>query len=125
MQRQVLSNLQILLSKHMAVRIGETAVVSTKVHMQDVKRPHRVTAIVDADAGEVFYHRQNPNEVVHIDIFHSEGRVSPKEVSLSIRGPFQDSVLKPRPKHLALTLGLSYPTLIFRQPLAEEDSMAL
>jgi magnesium chelatase subunit D len=109
MQRQVLSNLQILLSKHMAVRIGETAVVSTKVHMQGVKRPHRVTAIVDADAGEVFYHRQNPNEVVHIDIFHSEGRVSPKEVSLSIRGAFSGLRLETQAKAPGPNIGPFIP----------------
>ncbi len=85
-QQRALANLHKLLSSQVAVRVGETAVVSTKVHVQDVSRPHEVTAIVNADAGEVFYNRQRPDEVIHIDIFHSEGRVSPTEVGLSIRG---------------------------------------
>ncbi len=85
-QQRALANLHKLLSTQVAVRVGETAVVSTKVHVQDVSHPHEVTAIVNADAGEVFYHRQKPGEVIHIDIFHSEGKVSPTEIGLSIRG---------------------------------------
>ena len=84
-------------------------VYKRQVHMQDVKRPHRVTAIVDADAGEVFYHRQNPNEVVHIDIFHSEGRVSPKEVSLSIRGAFSGLRLETQAKAPGPNIGPFIP----------------
>lgn len=85
-QRQTLSRFYKLLGKPVAVRVGETAVVSTKVHMQDVAQPHKIMAIVNADAGEIFYQRSKPNDVVHVDIFHSEGTVNPKTVAFFIMG---------------------------------------
>ncbi len=85
-QKQALSRFYELLEKPVAVRVGETTVVSTKVHMQDVSQPHEISAIINADAGEVFYQRSKPNEVVHVDVFHSEGTVNPKQVALSIMG---------------------------------------
>ena len=39
---------------------------------------------MNSDAGQVFYHRNAQNEVIHIDVFHSEGRIKPEDVARSI-----------------------------------------
>lgn len=66
-----------LLSTVGAARVGDTSCVSTKVHVQDVRIPHEITAIQDNDAGQVFYNRDSPGEIIHIDTFHSIGIVDP------------------------------------------------
>jgi len=85
-QRNAIIRLSNLIKDSVALRVGETSVVSTKVHMQDVHHPHEVIAVVESDAGQAFYCRKNTGEIIHIDIFHSEGKIDAKDVALSIVG---------------------------------------
>ncbi|MDD4568821.1 MAG: VWA domain-containing protein [Tepidanaerobacteraceae bacterium] len=57
-------------NKNKGVRIGETAVVSRKVHTIHPDCPGKVNIVVNSDAGQVFYHRLAQNEITHIDLFH-------------------------------------------------------
>lgn len=79
-QKSALLRLKRLLDERGAARVGETAVVSLKVHVQDVSAPDVVTAVVSGDAGKVFYSRERPGEILHIDVFHSPGCLDPKLV---------------------------------------------
>lgn len=83
-QRSAIARLWRVLGESKAARVGETTVVSTQVHMQDMAEPDTVTAILDSDAGRVFYRRENPGEVLHVDVFHSPGRLDPKNVARGI-----------------------------------------
>lgn len=83
-QRNALARLNRVLGESHAVRAGETAVISAQVHMQDVRVPQEVTAVLGSDAGQVFYHRERAGEVMHMDIFHSPGRVDPKNVARNL-----------------------------------------
>lgn len=58
------------MKKGKGARIGETAVVSKKVHTLYPRHPEAVHIIINADAGKTFYHRKNEDEIVHIDLFH-------------------------------------------------------
>jgi len=58
------------LNNNRGARVGQTAVVSRKVHTIDVYCPQIVNVITNSDAGKSFYNRFNPNEVIHIDLFH-------------------------------------------------------
>jgi len=62
--------LQLELKKNKGVRIGQTAVVSRKVHTINPASPQKINIIVNSDAGQVFYRRIQPNEIIHIDLFH-------------------------------------------------------
>jgi len=62
-------------------RLGETAVVSRKVHTITPERPGTVHVMRDADAGRVFYRRPKANEIVHVDVFHSLSEVPPQAVA--------------------------------------------
>ncbi|MGE5580507.1 MAG: vWA domain-containing protein [Bacillota bacterium] len=83
-QRSAIAKLWRVLNESKAARIAETTVVSTQVHMQDMAEPDTITAILESDAGRVFYRRENPGEVLHVDVFHSPGCLDPKDVARSM-----------------------------------------
>lgn len=64
-----------------ALRVGETAVVSSCVHTIDSPFNGIVYINKKADAGQFFYKRPNKGEVIHIDIFHQIGHVSHKALA--------------------------------------------
>lgn len=68
------------------VRIGETAVLSYRVHTIDPSLPDRVEILSGSDAGQVFYGRSKPFGVLHVDIFHEVGEVDHLEVAAALRG---------------------------------------
>lgn len=59
-----------------AVRLGESAVLSTCVHLLKQHQPGIVTILPKSDAGKVFYRRKQAGEVFHLDVFHQAGDVS-------------------------------------------------
>lgn len=65
-------------------RLGESAVVSTCVHLVDASSPGEVTIVRNRDAGRVFYDRARPREVVHADVFHAVGEVSHRLVAAAL-----------------------------------------
>ncbi len=75
-----------LLSQSLGIRIGDTAVASTKVHVQDMRSPQDVRVLFSGDAGKTFYGRAREGEILHLDIFHSEGTVDPRDVARHLRG---------------------------------------
>lgn len=58
-----------------AARLGQSAVLSTKVHAFDSHKPEHVQILINTDAGQVFYHRQDCGAVCHLDVFHECGEV--------------------------------------------------
>ncbi len=62
------------------VRLGETAVVSRRLHTLIPGLPGEVQIVAAADAGLVFYGRPKPDQVVHADIFHDAGQVDHRSV---------------------------------------------
>lgn len=68
-----------------AFRVGEAAVVSTKVHLLQADAPGVVTVLTDADAGHVFYRRTAPGEICHIDLFHEPAEVDHRAAAAVLR----------------------------------------
>lgn len=64
-----------LLEEKGAVQIGETSVLSRSLHAMESTRPGYVNVLLSADAGQVFYQRSQPGEILHLDIFHSLGNI--------------------------------------------------
>jgi len=75
------------LGRHLPLgaRVGESAVVSTCVHVLTPADPDAVTVLTDRDAGQVFYGRPAPGEIVHLDVFHAPGAVPPEAVAAAFR----------------------------------------
>lgn len=57
------------------LRLGQSAVLSTKVHAFQPHNPGHVQILMNTDAGKIFYHRQDSDAVYHLDIFHQCGEV--------------------------------------------------
>jgi magnesium chelatase subunit D len=77
--------LRAIVRHNRGARIGESTVVSRKMHTIDPARPEVVTVLANVDAGRVFYHRQNAGEVFHLDVFHQCGRVDHRTAAAQIR----------------------------------------
>lgn len=73
------------LTKGKGVRVGETTVVSRKVHTMDQSQPEVVRVVRGQDAGVVFYGRGREGEVVHMDIFHAPATVDHVKVAAAVR----------------------------------------
>ncbi|UMZ72651.1 vWA domain-containing protein [Natranaerofaba carboxydovora] len=71
------------LTNREGLRVGEASVVSTQVHTVDPNEPDKVVT-VPQDAGQTFYHRKNPGEIIHIDCFHEIGRPDQKKLARDI-----------------------------------------
>lgn len=63
------------------LRLGETAVLSRRVHVVAPSRPAEVRVITAADAGRVFYGRRLTDEVLHLDVFHEVAQVDHRSVA--------------------------------------------
>lgn len=73
------------LAKGKGVRVGETTVVSRKVHTMDQGTPEVVRVVRSQDAGAVFYGRPREGEVIHVDIFHALATVDHVQVAAAVR----------------------------------------
>lgn len=72
--------LVLALSGSEAVRLGESTVISRRVHVMSVDKPEEVK-IIGADAGQLFYGRSKKGTIYHVDIFHEVGRVDHRELA--------------------------------------------
>ncbi len=89
-------SLSSLLERGKGARVGETAVVSRRVHVIEVSHPNDVQIRSDADAGGAFYGRRTRDQVVHIDVFHSLGDVSQVAVAAVLRRAVDEWALECR-----------------------------
>lgn len=110
-EKSAITRFHELISRPSAIRVGETAAVSTKVHLQDQAYPHIITAIMNADAGKVFYQRRKQNEIVHVDVFHSEGYIDPRKIARSLKTSITSTYLK-GPKGQSGTFGKHFISYI-------------
>ncbi|RJQ11052.1 MAG: VWA domain-containing protein [Bacillota bacterium] len=65
-------------------RLGESTVVSRNVHLVTSGRPGEVDVVTDSDAGQVFYHRRNQGDILHLDIFHEIAEVDHRELARAV-----------------------------------------
>lgn len=68
-----------------AVRIGQSSVVSHKLHTMDPAHPEEIKVMQALDAGQVFYRRQDSNAIFHMDIFHQCGLIDHRQVAKAIK----------------------------------------
>lgn len=69
------------LAAEQGVRLGQSAVLSTKVHAFHPQCPEHVQILINSDAGQVFYQRQDKGVVWHLDIFHECGGVDHRQAA--------------------------------------------
>lgn len=70
-----------IIEENKGTRIGQSTVCSQKMHTFHPKKPQEVNVLQDIDAGQIFYHRKEPGEVYHMDVFHELGAVDHRLVA--------------------------------------------
>lgn len=84
-QRLTLENyLKAYFHKNQGVRLGETTVVSQKVHANDPTTPGVIRIYTDQDAGQVYMKAGDTNQVLHMDVFHEPASLDPIYVARRI-----------------------------------------
>ncbi|MCR4399702.1 MAG: VWA domain-containing protein [Syntrophomonadaceae bacterium] len=63
------------------VRLGESTVVSRKAHAVVPGKKGHVRVLVNRDAGKTFQKFIDPDQLVHMDIFHKPGVVDPRQAA--------------------------------------------
>jgi magnesium chelatase subunit D len=83
-KRAALGNyLKMYFNKNQGVRIGETAVVSRRLHKKSPRVFPHIQILIELDAGQVFSKCTEPNRAVHIDVYHEPAQI--KAVPLARR----------------------------------------
>jgi len=77
-QRLTLENyLKAYFRKNQGVRLGETTVISQKVHANDPSSPGVIKIYTDQDAGQVYMKTQEEYRILHMDVFHEPACLNP------------------------------------------------
>ena len=70
--------------RNLGVRLGQSTVLSQKVHTVEPNVPEVVTIIQNADAGKIFYRRMLSGQIYHFDVFHECGLVEHRKIAKAI-----------------------------------------
>ena len=76
--------LNIYFGQEQGVRLGESAVVSLKLHQVVPGRKGQVKILTNRDAGQCLLEFIDPGQVVHLSVFHQRGIIHPREVAKRI-----------------------------------------
>lgn len=66
-------------------RIGQSTVVSQKMHTFTPDKPEEIRILQNVDAGQSFYQRRDPGNIYHLDIFHQCGQVDHSLVARAVK----------------------------------------
>lgn len=98
-RKNVVGNyLNIYFGQEQGVRLGESCVVSLKVHKVVEGKKGQVKILTNQDAGQVYLDYIDPGQVVHLDVFHEPGMVDPKEVAKRIFWNIEKHLVEEEPK---------------------------
>lgn len=74
-----------IIRRGQGARIGQSTVVSQKVHTFNPLTPQIINVLQDADAGQAFYQRTQPGEIYHLDIFHQRALIEPQLIAAALK----------------------------------------
>ncbi len=86
-QRMTLEHyLSYYFKKNEGVRLGETTVISNKVHSNHPATPGHIKIFVDQDAGQTYLGKEQAGQILHMDVFHEPANLDPVYVARRIWG---------------------------------------
>lgn len=77
--------IQVTCRQNHGARIGESTVVSKKLHIYQPQLPQEIQIVQNIDAGQLFYNQQHCDMIFHMDIFHQCGQVSHYAVARAMK----------------------------------------
>lgn len=94
------NHLSIYLNQDQGVRLGESIVVSRKAHdkMPEMKIKGKIKILVNQDAGQHYLDYIDPDQVIHIDVYHRRGEVDARAVATNIYRTIIEQILEEEPR---------------------------
>lgn len=80
------------LDQDRGVRLGETTVISHKVHANDNYAPGIIRIYKEKDAGQYYLRLPEEKQILHVDVFHEPASLDPVYVAQPIRDAFKTYV---------------------------------
>jgi magnesium chelatase subunit D len=92
--------LNLYLGQNQGVRLGDSIVVSRKAHarMPEKVIKGQIKILINKDAGKTYLDFIDADQVVHIDVYHKEGEIDPRNVAKSIFWALDDHLLEEEPQ---------------------------
>lgn len=94
--------LNIYFGQEQGVRLGESGVVSLKVHQVVPRRKGQVKILTNRDAGQCFLEFIDPGQVVHLSVFHQRGIIHPREVAKRIFWAIEEYLEQENPQQSSI-----------------------
>lgn len=78
--------LNLYFGQNQGVRLGESTVVSRRVHarMPEKRVKGQIKVYTNRDAGKTYLDYVDLDQVVHIDVYHKQGEIDPRDVARAI-----------------------------------------
>src|SRR5665647_2115650 len=82
----VANYLSLYMGQDQGVRLGESVVVSRKAHAPMPKKriKGQIEILINCDAGKTYLDYVDIDQIVHIDVYHLDGEIDPREVARAI-----------------------------------------
>jgi len=92
--------LNLYLGQGQGVRLGDSIVVSRKAHarMPEKVIKGQIKILINKDAGKTYLDYVDADQVVHIDVYHKEGEIDPRDVAKSIFWALDNHLLEDEPQ---------------------------
>jgi magnesium chelatase subunit D len=92
--------LNLYLGQNQGVRLGDSIVVSRKAHarMPEKVIKGQIKILINKDAGKTYLDFVDLDQVVHIDVYHKDGDIDPRDVAKSIFWALEDHLLEEEPQ---------------------------
>ena len=95
--------MKIYFNKNQGVRIGETGVVSRRLHKKGSRLFPHIQILIEQDAGRIFCKCSDPNRAVHIDVYHEPAQIRVVPVARRIWAAINAYLLDKESEALALS----------------------
>lgn len=92
--------LNLYLGQNQGVRLGESTVVSRKVHakMPEKRIKGQIKILTNCDAGKTYLDYIEADRIVHIDVYYKKGEVNPKDLARGIFWAIEKYVVDENPQ---------------------------
>lgn len=92
--------LNLYLGQNQGVRLGDSIVVSRKAHarMPEKVIKGQIKILINKDAGKTYLDFVDVDQVVHIDVYHKDGDIDPRDVAKNIFWALDDHLLEEEPQ---------------------------
>ncbi|MEN6326199.1 MAG: VWA domain-containing protein [Syntrophomonas sp.] len=92
--------LSLYFGQNQGVRLGESTVVSLHAHarMPEKRVKGQIKVLINRDAGKTYLDYVEPNQIVHIDVYHQPGSIDPRQIAKGIIWKLDEYLLEKDPQ---------------------------